>query len=152
MRHHYHHMCMREPPSPEVGSEWVGVLAADARAATLQRLGLTSSRLRIDGMRLRVALERDNPPLPPPHYDRVAVAVTLVSVDEMLHFVQRLYGVDDTWTYIWGGDFWVWTIAGDYPTPLPTGVQGDAASWVGLIRGGIPIVTDQGTLQAGGAY
>lgn len=135
----YHHLQVRESPLGGPAPEWLHAGLADARAAFLQRLGVTSSRLRAEGLRLRLTADFDERPTAPVSAELIGVAVQLIAVDTALHFMETLYQVDDVWRPLWRGRTRVHAEAADGPAPLPAAIRCEAEGWLRLVRGSIPV-------------
>lgn len=135
----YHHIEVHEPPIGGMTRIWVERMLANARARFLQRLGITSPRLRGEGMRLRVTapvidLE------PPAPASALGVTTRLIDVDNCLRFAEALYLVGEAWQPVWRGETRIWAEGRAGPEAMPDGMRREASAWMRIVRGSVPVV------------
>ena len=135
----YHLASVHELTATSDMGTWMQTCLANARAAFLQQLGLTSARLRAEGMRL--GLEAENAPLPadPELQEALGVTLTLRSSGESFTFTERLYDAGDFWHPLWQGVTRVWAETEGQPRPLPWDLVQELQAWLHLSRGSVPV-------------
>lgn len=148
-RHAYHHMGVHHPPEGGPTAEWLRRCLSDARAAFLQRLHVTSSRLRVHGLRLRLHPETGGPPDTLPITGRMGITTQLHTVGDSLIFVETLYDVTDQWLPVWRGRTSLWAEAEAGPRPLPADLRDELNAWLRLVRGSVPVVVSDTPRCAG---
>lgn len=143
-RDSYHHLELHDLPPAGLDGPWAAERLANARAALLQRLDLTSARLRGRGLHLR--LEPDPGPEDMPRLEaatQLGVTLYLHEVTERLCVAEALYLVEGLWRPLWRGRT-VIHVEDDARAPvLPRDLQRRAAAWLRLERGtvevGVPV-------------
>jgi hypothetical protein len=143
----YHHIEVHAPPLGGASEQWLWERLANARATFLQRLGITSGSLRVDGLRLRmetplIVLDRqaDDAPL--------GITTQLLAIDQTLTFGEALYRVDELWQPLWRGTTRLWVEREGMAVDLPAALRREAEAWLRLIRGTIPVAPPgAGTLK-----
>lgn len=139
----YHHIEVHAPPLGGAREHWLWERLANARAAFLQRLGITSGSLRALGLKLRmetpaiaVHCEGDEAPL--------GITTQLMAVDQTLTFSEALYRVDELWQPLWRGTTRLWVERDGMAVELPAELRREAGAWLRLVRGTIPVAAPEG--------
>lgn len=142
-RETYHLVATHEPGHGEATEEWAQACLANARAAFLQQLGLTSARLRAQGLRL--GLRPDTQPLPeiPPLEHGLGITLILGTRGNGFTINERLYDVGELWQPFWHGQSRVWAEADGQARPLPADMARELEAWLHLSRGSVPVPDDR---------
>lgn len=139
-RDSYHHLEIHEQPPGGVDGPWAAERLANARAALLQRLDLTSARLRSRGLHLR--LEPDPGPENLPMLadaSRLGVTLYIAEVTDRLLISEALYVVEGLWRPLWRGDTVIHVEDAERCPGLPQDLQRRAAAWLRLERGTVEV-------------
>jgi hypothetical protein len=140
-RETYHLSAIHEPPGGDPTPEWVHACLANARAAFLQQLGLTSARLRAEGLRLGFSPEGDALPATIPVTTALGITLTLRSAGDAFAFTERLYDASEQWQPFWHGVTRVWAEAQGQRQSLPCDLVQELAAWLHLGRGTVPVAS-----------
>lgn len=138
-RETYHLVVVHEPPSDDSSAGWVQACLVNARAAFLQQLGLTSARLRTEGLRLALSPDGAELPSPPPVTEAVGITLKLQSAGDTFAFEETLYDTGEQWAPFWRGMTQVWAEAEGRVRRLPQDLIAELDAWLHLCRGSIPV-------------
>jgi hypothetical protein len=138
-RETYHLIAVHEPPPDDTGAGWLHACLVNARAAFLQQLGLTSARLRTEGLRLALQPEGDELPSPPPITEAAGITLELQSAGEAFAFEEAIYDTGHHWVPLWRGTTQVWAEAAGEVRELPDDLIAELDAWLNLSRGSIAV-------------
>ncbi|GEM_PF-4253929 len=140
-RETYHLSTTHERTGDEPSAEWVHTCLANARAAFLQQLGLTSARLRAEGLRLGFHPEGSALPLATSVRHTLGITLTLRSAGDNFAFTERLYDAGEQWQPFWHGLTRVWAEAQGQRQSLPPDLVHELEAWLHLGRGTVPVAS-----------
>lgn len=139
-RDSYHHLEIHDLPPGGLDGPWAAERLANARAALLHRLDLTSARLRARGLRLRLEPEAGPEHLPAlPAESQLGVTLYLDEVSERLVVSEALYLVESLWRPFWQGRTLIHVEDQDRRPGLPADLQRRAGAWLRLERGTVEV-------------
>lgn len=139
-RDSYHHLEIHELPPGGLDGPWAAERLANARAALLHRLDLTSARLRARGLRLRLEPDAGPEDLPALRAEsQLGIILYLNEVTERLAVSETLYLVESLWRPFWHGRTVIHVDDEARRPGLPADLQRHAAAWLRLERGTVEV-------------